>query len=823
MCKRVLFTLLFFTALMAQAQGPAKMSIGLMHQVNAIEESSSNITLLAKGIPHQIRTAVQANGGTFHYYVGDICRVTLPADKIEAFSSANYVTFVDNALGKLFALGDMMLMNNRIDSVHAGAYPLPNGFDGEGVVVGVIDLGIDYTHADFKDSSGVTRIKYIWDQNLETDGTEPATYQYGVVCDSASIMAGGCGHVDPNFYYSHGTSVAGIAAGNGLATGKYKGVAPKADIIAVSLNFDDDFLGHVADAIHFIYQKANEMGKPCVINTSVGTYAGSHDGQDLTTQIIENMLEAQSGRVLVAASGNAGNVPFHIGMDVPSPAPGFFWFEEESVLGDVAFFEFWADSADLTDVNFAIGANEPTTYVDRGQGMWHNILSGYSIPPNGIDSTSEALYDGTELLGTIKTYAQLVDGRYNVQVLVNPAVANQLWRFEAMGSGYLDAWSHPSYTETSTILSSDELPSADTYPDIVHYVAPDSSMSVVSSWQCSEDVITVGSYWNRDTMTNYYGGNPPISGTLGQRITSSSTGPTRDGRIKPDISASGQWVLATASSSLSSWLIGVGAATYIADGGQHYLQGGTSFSSPIVAGAAALYLQANPDADYSEVKSNLLNGARSDSFTGTDLPNNLWGHGKLDVYNAIVPPYAACPTPTGVQVTHVLDTAVRIVWNAVPGADGYELLGRKAPDFPWRTKFSLMNYTVIEKLKPAKTYHFKIRAACSATDTSLYTYQHSFTTLASREGDLAKGVAMSIGPNPLIGTRVLNLGWSSTESFNEGSFELYDAFGSKVIATALRDVQGQAQIGLEHLAPGVYIYRTAVDGQLLETGKLAVQ
>jgi subtilisin family serine protease len=122
--------------------------------------------------------------------------------------------------------------------------------------------------------------------------------------------------------------------------------------------------------------------------------------------------------------------------------------------------------------------------------------------------------------------------------------------------------------------------------------------------------------------------------TAGQISQTSSLGPTRDNRIKPDIAASGATILTTGAIAMLPNLI-ANAPQVVALGGYHVTAGGTSASSPVVAGLAALYLQKHPTATNQQVKQAIINCAYSDVFTGTSLPNNQWGYGKLDGFAAM--------------------------------------------------------------------------------------------------------------------------------------------------------------------------------------------
>ena len=174
------------------------------------------------------------------------------------------------------------------------------GFNGNNVVVGLVDSGIQYQHDDFKNPDGTTRIYSIWDQL--TVGIAPQPYNYGNECTQAQINAGTCGEVDAE---GHGTHVAGSAAGDGSATGnavpqfKYSGMANKATIIMVKTDFTDTGL---IDAVKYIFAKAALLGRPAVVNMSLGTNLGPHDGT-LDLELGLNALVGP-GKVIVSSAGN---------------------------------------------------------------------------------------------------------------------------------------------------------------------------------------------------------------------------------------------------------------------------------------------------------------------------------------------------------------------------------------------------------------------------------------------------------------------------------------------------------------------------------------
>lgn len=342
--------------------------------------TQTSFPVLITGDELAITGAIMQSGGQVLRIYRGVVRADLNQAQIQQLQQTEGIERIDCPQGKLGILNDVMLHQNNADSAQTGYFPLDQGYDGSGVVIGIIDAPFDYRHPDFTDSLGNTRIQYLWDQNLPDDGTSPDPYTYGIECDSQSIADETCPHIDYTSWYSHGSGVAGVAASSGNAANAYKGIAPNADLIFVSLNFDDNFLTSVVDAIDYVFTKADEMGKPCVINTSFGVYSGSHDGQDVTTQTIEAMLDEQAGRVIVAAAGNAGNQLIHLGYEVTAE-PHFTWFKKLSYTS-LVYWQLWADTAQFNNVEFAVGADNPTGWVSKGSSPFFNILDDL-IPSQG--------------------------------------------------------------------------------------------------------------------------------------------------------------------------------------------------------------------------------------------------------------------------------------------------------------------------------------------------------------------------------------------------------------------------------------------------------
>ncbi|MFQ6090949.1 MAG: S8 family serine peptidase, partial [Candidatus Bipolaricaulia bacterium] len=187
---------------------------------------------------------------------------------------------------------------------------------GEGVIIGNIDTGIDYEHLDFRvdrDDDGFeesSRILYIWDQTETAPIGDRGAVPFGTEYTQAGIEAdlvrgfrpdeGAVRERDDN---GHGTHVLGIAAGDGSSSGTgYIGVAPQAELVAVKTSF---YSGDVVSGADYIFRKAEELGKPCVLNLSLGGHFGPHDGTSNFALALEGLLGP--GRVIVTSAGNEGD------------------------------------------------------------------------------------------------------------------------------------------------------------------------------------------------------------------------------------------------------------------------------------------------------------------------------------------------------------------------------------------------------------------------------------------------------------------------------------------------------------------------------------
>lgn len=794
MRKLSLLLLLTVYGLLAFAQSGNKLDLRLWNRLQRGEIRAVKMGLLVQGEPMQIKALTEQYGGIYKYGFNSISSVEIPEAQLLKFSDEPAVLKIQaNAKGTF--LMDTARIKNNIDSVHVGFGPLPQAYKGSGVVVGVIDGGIYWQHGDFRNplDSTTTRIRYIWDQTVST-ALPPAPYNYGSQWSWLDINNGTCTHSVPLSDFGHGTCVAGIAAGNSLSTrgtvheNELTGVAPEAEIIAVRVDENDAaFLDHVVDAATYIYKKASALGKPCVINTSIGTYYGSHDGRDLTTYALEHLLDETNGRVLVAALGNGGAIPHHLGYDIPTDS-AFTLFKYNTTYNEV-YFDFWADSANFNNARFAIGCND-TLGVDLGRTAYMSVPANFKLGQITDTIINRVLYNGANLLGQITIHGELDEDRYHIEVLINTNNKTLLWRLQTSGSGKLDLWS-----SSSLIGSADFVDSISTGgPSNQHvfisdpnYRHSDYLKTLVSSWQCSDKVITVGNYSNRagypDRDSVYVNLTaPPYNEIVGKRFSNSSFGPTRDGRLKPDVMATG------------STIITVGEPAFIAVSGnkskvyvtkKHIRNGGTSMASPIVAGIAALYLQKRPTATYEEVKTALICTAVSDSFTGT-TPNPEYGNGKVNAFKALT---------VGLNcITFGATDTACINYNPAANVDSGTCI--------------------------AKVYGCTDTAADNYNaDANVNDGSCTFTGIKQLTDDR---LALKAVPNPFKEQTTFQLTNNGVD-FNSGEIKIYNMAGALMdVIQIRRDIYVYLYKNTV-LPAGVYQYALELDGRKMKTGKLVIQ
>jgi hypothetical protein len=434
-------------------------------------------------------------------------------------------------------------VNVTVPDIGANKYaPVPKQTGGKGVLVGIIDFGCDYAHQNFIDKSGKTRLVKFWDQTASSNNNDLPYGRLHMPNDINKAIKTSKPYETLGYSLStgaHGTHVMDIAAGNGRGSGA-PGVAPAADLLFVQLstsnipwdgpdvvgkNFGDSV--NLVEAVRYIFDQAGN--KPCVINISLGTNGGPHDGTTLVEKAIDGMLQEKPNRAVVIAASNSHDDGIHASGNV-SPYSTY-------------------------DLSWLVDTND---FTENEMELWYK----------GSDQLSVEVIDPTgQSLGVVEPdeTGQVKDTNGHVQLVISNRLNDPNNNDNVIG-----IWLKEHNAGNWTVRLINNTPKAvhfhgwierDDAGQSVFGGARDNSHTL-GSISCSLKSITVASY--DATKTGF-----PISWF-------SSEGPTRDGRKKPEIAAPGTNVLAANSTTKTDRI----------------RMSGTSMAAPAVTGSIALVFAA---------------------------------------------------------------------------------------------------------------------------------------------------------------------------------------------------------------------------------------
>ncbi len=285
----------------------------LINKVSMIYGEETNLELIAK-YSGNIMEIAEKEDVVVEVLSSSFAIITLPFLKLRDVLSYPQINYVE--VPKKLTI--VQNQGSFLDEFYREPYtcPVTDGkYTGKGVMVAILDTGIAYHHEDFRNDDGTTRIIYLWDQSVS--GTPPEGFYQGNLYTQAEInraLAMGSS-INTNDVVGHGTMVAGIAVGNGRESGGlYKGIAPDASILVVKLGSQEAesfaMITEFMRAIKFAYDMAIKEDMPLVINMSYGTNDGSHNGDSLFEEYINDMATYYKSNIVVA-TGNSGDSGQH--------------------------------------------------------------------------------------------------------------------------------------------------------------------------------------------------------------------------------------------------------------------------------------------------------------------------------------------------------------------------------------------------------------------------------------------------------------------------------------------------------------------------------
>lgn len=493
---------------------------------------------------------------------GGYAIISIPETEIESLSKKPQIEYIEKPKNLVLSLYEA-----RAASCITPVQIPPFSLTGKGIIVGIVDSGIDIFHPDFRNEDGTTRILELWDQTIPWNQTIPNEedsnffYNRGKIFSREEINQALINNDrsfpsrDPS---GHGTHVAGIAAGNGRASqGEQKGVAPESELLIVKLGntFPDGFprTTELMLGMDYCVRKAADLNMPLALNISFGNSYGSHDGSSLLETFIDNL--SNLGRTTIAiGSGNEGNKGRHAAGKLMEQIP--------------------------MQIELAVSPNETSLNVQ----LWKNYVDTFQfrlVAPSGasvvLTEQSIGAYrdvlDRTQLLwyfGEPAPYS--VSQEIYLEMIPLPGntyIQSGIWKFEFtpvdIVDGRFDLW----------------LPSGNAINPSTNFLvpSPDVTLTIPST---ASNPITVAAYnSNTDSFASFSG-----QGFTGLSLP------------KPDIAAPGVDITSTA------------------PGGGYTQNTGTSMATPFVTGSAALLMEygiiqgRDPYLYGQKVKAYLQKGAR---------------------------------------------------------------------------------------------------------------------------------------------------------------------------------------------------------------------
>lgn len=575
---------------------------------------------------------------------GGILLVHIPVDRVEEVAALECVKSI--SFGELaHPLMDKARVASSVDKIHLGE-GLDKAFTGAGVVTGLYDTGIDADHINFTNANGETRIIA------------------AAKISNGRPSSGGFSTDDRN--QTHGTHVLGIMSGSYNGPGEYAGstgnipyygIATNSDIVATGGELYD---ANILRGVQYCIDNAKEVGKPAVVNLSIGTNTGPHDG---STDYCQKLDQYGNDAIIVISAGNEGDIKMGVGKTFTAtdktlttsiyPINAQTGAKVNNVSKWSGNVQFYASDARPFKLHIAV--------MDLDKPANPQIIDEYVIS----ESTSgKQTYVGGRP-NSMTTYQPLVDFDYAFDSNSWMRVSTNVNQFNNSYSAYIDFNVSMARENdgcvVAFIIDGNEGQTVRGYVNssgssIQTYTGQFSNRGIslwstgdcngtINDMACGKNVIVVGSYTSRNSWPTVTSNRENLAYASAFPLNDisyfSSYGTLADGRNLPHVCAPGAFIV----SSFSSYYIeaknpssqDLVAKVYDDDLGIDHYWGrmqGTSMSSPYVAGTIALWLEANPNLDVNAVKDIIAKTSKKDSYVNRGDAVQ-WGAGKLDAYEGL--------------------------------------------------------------------------------------------------------------------------------------------------------------------------------------------
>lgn len=602
------------------AQGGRKMSYDIRRMASQYSQVRRTASANSDKKPESVRAmirfqsseaeAVMARYGCRYLSrIGDIYVADIPVAQLQAMADDERVVRIENHQG------GKLLMDVSPQWINTPAIAndtrLPQAYTGQGVMLGIIDIGIEVGHPNFYTADGSRlRITRFLDQLASEDESFgemiPLGREYVTEADiKAKAYACSC---DTAY---HGTHTLGIAAGSGYTT-PYRGIAYEAEVTAVDSKEAGGMSFSSANEVllmQYIFNVADARSMPCVITYSIGFNALPGDNQ-LFEQALSQMTGP--GHILVTSAGNESADATYLGKKKGVEAVG-------GILG----------TREKTD-------SITTAFIcshDNFKLKFFNI----SFAPEG--STGGFVYDSLEYVpsdGLVKLnlpYRRItvekVDTFYTITCLHETPKEDDLLSY----LGVVIEGKDCEAQMTTDLCTHFEV--SNTFDP--RFLCAENTHNVCLPG-CLPSAITVGALNTRSKFVNFQGDSIESWGNatpIGSMALFSSQGPTLDGLIKPDVVVPGVNIIASANSHYADGYSKMLVKSTPFEGRDYpwVACSGTSMATPMVAGIVALWLQANPELSPDDVKRIIRETSHP---IGDTVPNNTYGYGLMDAYAGLL-------------------------------------------------------------------------------------------------------------------------------------------------------------------------------------------
>ncbi|OCQ95735.1 peptidase S8 [Nostoc sp. MBR 210] len=546
-----------------------KRSLGIMAPKSIVKPTKSLVFIYCDDdadLSHLAQYGIEVNQNSGH-----VRTAFLPIDSLDALSE-------EPAIQRIKPSRKLKLrMDVAPQAVKLPEFKNKTGLTGKGVIIGVIDSGIDAKHPAF-----AGRILRLWDQTIPGPGVKEGAYGAELTDALLSVSQDTDGH---------GTHVAGIASGADVT---YGGVAPDAELIIIKSDLQD---AHIADAVRYVFRVAAELGRPAVVNLSLGGHADAHDGTDSLSKVID--AETGPGRIVCCAAGNEGNDNIHGQAIIPSGRIKGMRFNVPFNQVGIVWLNAWYDK----DSELEVSVRSPNGFVTPFQ----------KIIAQGNPAVDHQLPDARVQIVTPGPDQANGDHNFFVQIRGNgpSPVMGGIWQLRVRNTSSqdtrLDVW---TLDDTSSVFFT-----GTSVKDAVKIGSPGAASTAV----------TVAAYTTKVKYTDIDNQVREVGLELNSISDFSSEGPLRNDAQKPDVAAPGAMIVAALSSNANSDRSMTVNSKFLA-------MAGTSMATPFVTGLVALLLQRDRNLDPNTIKelfrqNSSIPGKPAGTF------DNKWGYGLINTEN----------------------------------------------------------------------------------------------------------------------------------------------------------------------------------------------